>query len=294
MKIELLSIHLLETARPFVQQFQALSNRLKIGLGWHYLLDLSWAAQELSPVPGARVLDAGAGYGLIQWWLVEQGIDVISVDRYSRYDIPRYLREKYRIQGLRRGDLSPLSVRDFLPSRSPSTWRSYPKVLESSIKQLSWHMRLGSPHHTVFIYNQDLISMPDIPDNSVDHVVSISSLEHNSSDELRLVVRELMRVIKPGGKLIATLGASKEQDWYHEPSGGWCYTEHSLREIFDLTDQTTSNYERYDEYFELLKEGEELRANLADFYYRSGDNGMPWGVWDPKYQPVGIVKVKPE
>ena len=36
----------------------------------------------------------------------------------------------------------------------------------------------------------------------------------------------------------------------------------------------------------------ELRDNLASFYFRSGDNGMPWGKWDPQYQPVGVCKVK--
>jgi hypothetical protein len=35
-----------------------------------------------------------------------------------------------------------------------------------------------------------------------------------------------------------------------------------------------------------------LRDNLASFYGRSGENGMPWGVWDPRYQPVGVCKVK--
>ena len=28
--------------------------------------------------------------------------------------------------------------------------------------------------------------------------------------------------------------------------------------------------------------------DLADFYFRSGDNGMPWGNWDPQYMPVGV------
>jgi len=144
----------------------------------------------------------------------------------------------------------------------------------------------------VTIYNQDLVNMSDIPDTSLDAVVSISALEHNEPYILRSVVKELLRVTKPGGKLVATLAAAKEQDWFHEPSKGWCYTEDTLRDIFDLPADCPSNYDRYDKLLEILRDCAELRDNLAHSYFKSGDNGMPWGIWDPKYQPVGLVKVK--
>ena len=67
---------------------------------------------------------------------------------------------------------------------------------------------------------------------SVDAVVSISSLEHNTLEDLPAIVTELMRVLKPGGRLVATVGASKADDWFHEPSQGWCFTEQTLRSIF--------------------------------------------------------------
>ena len=35
-----------------------------------------------------------------------------------------------------------------------------------------------------------------------------------------------------------------------------------------------------------------VRDNLARFYFQSGDNGMPWGKWDPQYQSVGVRKIK--
>ena len=41
----------------------------------------------------------------------------------------------------------------------------------------------------------------------------------------------------------------------------------------------------------LFDDGAKL-GRLAAFYARSGDNGMPWGKWDPQYQPVGVCKVK--
>lgn len=294
-RIEILPVTLLETARPIVQQYSEISCRLDIGLGWHYLLDLSWAAQNLDLSAGMRVIDAGAGHGVMQWWLADQGVDVISVDQLSRRNVPIRLRRRYRIEGLRKEDLAPLSrpgLRGFLPPRSPRRWHRYRQKLVTSLRQYRWKQEIAPESGTVFLYNQDLASMREIPDSSVDAVVSISALEHNSPDELRACVDELMRVLKPGGKLVATLGAAKEQDWFHVPSKGWCYTEATLRGIFNLPVNCPSNFDQYDGLFLALRNCSELRDNLAGFYLKSGNNGMPWGIWDPKYQPVGVVKVK--
>ena len=146
----------------------------------------------------------------------------------------------------------------------------------------------------VILYNQDLKHLADIPDNSIDAVVAVSALEHNPPDELALVIAELLRVLKPAGILLATLGAAKDDDWYHVPSNGWCYSEITLRNVFQLSPDLTSNFAAYDVLFSELRSCRELRRNLAGFYFRSGNNGMPWGVWDPQYQPVGVCKVKSE
>ncbi len=103
---------------------------------------------------------------------------------------------------------------------------------------------------------------------------------------------ELMRVLKPGGVLLATLTAGRDQDWWHSASSGWCYTDTSLRRLFKLPPEAPSNYAQYDELFARLKDCAELRDNLARFYYQSADKGMPKGVWNPEYQPVGVCKIK--
>lgn len=144
----------------------------------------------------------------------------------------------------------------------------------------------------VLIYNQDLSQLADIPANTLDAVAALSALEHNPPHRLPLVVQELMRVLKPGGILLATLGASADQDWFHEPSQGWCYSEATLRRAFDLSPTAPSNYDRYAELMQALRECAELRDNLASFYFRSGENGMPWGKWDPQYQSVGVLRLK--
>ena len=287
--IHILPTTLLATHAARAAEFRALSRELHIELGWHYLLDLIWAAEQIGPesVEGATVLDAGAGTGLMQWWLAERGATVISIDREPRH-ISRRLRVRYNVVGLRPGDHVPMrraALSTLRYSRSP---RSFASACRD--------FALGEPRSngrgTVRLHSADLADLQEIAANSVDTVVSISSLEHNSPERLSSIVAELLRVIRPGGKLIATLGAAKDEDWYHEPSQGWCYTEATLRDAFGLGDDCDSNYDQYDALLKDLTECIPLRDQLADFYRRSGANGMPWGVWNPQYQTVGVLKVK--
>ena len=101
-----------------------------------------------------------------------------------------------------------------------------------------------------------------------------------------------MRVLKPGGVLLATLTAAQDRDFWHDASSGMCYTDSSFRRIFNLPLNAPSNYPRYDELFTALYNCADLRDHLASFYYKSDKNGMPWGKWDPQYQPVGVCKFK--
>jgi SAM-dependent methyltransferase len=297
-KIEILSADFLRENRHLVHEFRQVARSLRLGLGWHYLLDLIWAAKEVGPVFGHQIMDAGAGVGVMQWWMASKGANVVSADRLNRSHLGRRFRAWCPVRGLRAGvDLNPLSkpgLRAFLPPRRIQHWPLWPlKIGNTFFEMFSREPLPPKDRGTVTVYNQDLRSMPDVMTDSIDAIVSISSLEHNSPEDLRAIVHELMRVLKPGGKLVATLGGSKEKDWFHEPSKGWCYTEATLRDLFKLDSASISNYEQYDELFGLLRDCAELRDNLARFYFRSGNNGMPWGVWDPKYQPVGVVKVKP-
>jgi hypothetical protein len=91
---------------------------------------------------------------------------------------------------------------------------------------------------------------------------------------------------------LATLTSARDDDWWHEESSAWCYTDTTLREIFDLGPQVKSNYDQYDELFDNLRDCVELRDNLAGFYFNSDSKGMPHGIWNPQYQPVGVCKIK--
>jgi len=91
-KLELLSVSLLDECRVEVERLKRLARELGIGLGWHYLLDLPWVLRELGTVRSLRILDAGAGLGLLQWRLAEEGAEVISVDRSGRKLLPVHFR----------------------------------------------------------------------------------------------------------------------------------------------------------------------------------------------------------
>ena len=286
--IEILPISLLGQNRQTVEALKALAGSLGLELGWHYLLDLTWIIQKLASVKGKFIMDAGAGTGLMQWYLASQGAEVLSVDRGSRSMLPLRFRLHYNVIGLRTSpspDLQPVGRMTLENLKDPK------KALSQGREFLSG-LGVEKAPGRVIIYNQDLKSLVDVLDDSLDAVVAVSSLEHNSPDDLPGVVAELVRVLKPGGMLLATLGAGRDQDWFHKPSAGWCYTDASLRRLFDLPMDTPSNYAQYDELFDALRNCAELRDNLAAFYSQSGDNGMPWGKWDPQYQPVGVLKIK--
>jgi SAM-dependent methyltransferase len=292
-RIEILSIELLDERRAVVESLKRLARSLGIDLGWHYLLDLAWIVGELAHEglarPGQRILDAGAGMGLLQWHLAETGNEVLSVDRSERsFMTPLHLRRRYRIRGLDHGDVAPAGAALGRALRSPPSLRSCQQALRMLL-------RPGALSHApgrVIVYQKDLGSLPAVADSSVDAVVSVSSLEHNTPEQLPAIVGELMRTLKPGGVLLATLGAARAGDWYHAPSQGWNYTDGSLRRLFQLPPNTPSNYADFDQLFSALQSCAELRDGLAPSYFESGDNGMPWGKWAPEYLTVGVRKVK--
>ncbi len=292
-KIEIPSVELLDRHRDVINAIWTVSHGTRVEPGWHYLLDLAWIVENLGPVSGKRILDAGAGMGLAQWYLVERGAaEVISADRDSRSNLPLVMRSRYKVRGLRPEDLAPaLTVFKGNVARASGMGK-----LIYALRGLAGLLLVALPKRfagLVKIYNQDLTQMPEIADNSLDAIVAVSALEHNTPEGMQMVVAELMRKLKPGGKLLATLCAGRDKDWFHEASQGWCYTDSTLRRLFDLPKDTPSNYDRHDELFKSLRNCAELRDKLAKMYYQSGDNGMPWGKWDPQYQPVAVCKIKP-
>ena len=305
-KIEIISVDILDQQRPLVDELKQLADSLKLEFGWHYLLDLTWIINELGLVKGKIIMDAGAGVGVMQWYLASHGARVISVDRVSRAALPLRFRTHFHVDGLRKEDLLPsfqVVSNNLKKENSDIQKRSSTRRMISTGRDVLAFTRLKITNTIprfdhrqsggrVTIYNQDLVHLEEIKDSSLDAVVAVSALEHNTPQGLEQVVNEMMRILKPGGVLLASLNAARDQDWWHEASSGWCYTDSSLQKIFHLPTTTPSNYKHYDKLFTALHNSTELSDNLASFYFQSGDNGMPWGKWDPKYQPLGICKVK--
>jgi ubiquinone/menaquinone biosynthesis C-methylase UbiE len=299
-RLEILSADLIQDNPETVREVDRMCRMLGTGLGWHYILDITWILGQMDLPPGSTVVDAGAGNGVLQFALAERGYNVISVD-FSDRSKPFYATRAFRIKdmGGERFSHEYIEHLETLGTRNTGPVARITAVLKSlKVEQMLlpflWAGRLIGLRRpgTVTYYRADMSHMDEIEDSTVDAVVSVSAIEHMEKEKIGAAVREFERILKPGGIMAATTSAARDEDWFHEPSKGWCFTEKTLRDNFDLNSNLPSNYDRYDELFEKLRSCDRLRENLADFYFKSGNNGMPWGVWDPKYQPVGIVKLK--
>ena len=321
-RMEILSEELFDSHRAEMDLVEQFQSRFATALGWHYLLDLAWIIREIrtSLPPGSLLLDAGAGNGILQFLLAELGYNVISADftgrglpgenlrryrgmvhslnsqkssldnRYTRHlasvygrgggCAPAWLARLFCKTGQSRGSLEAVDRFRFLP--------------RENVQPIPFEGDPAASCGRIFLYRCDLKEMPLIPDGFADAVVSLSALEHNDHPGFASCMDELLRVTKRGGKLVITVSASQSQDWFHEPSKGWCYSEETLRKLCRLPEGVASNYPRKEELLDRLRrEGCELHKRLAPVYFESGDNGMPWGKWDPRYQPVGVVKIRP-
>lgn len=265
-------------------------------IGWHYALDIIWILQQLESAgirPGARILDAGGGLGVLQFVLAARGYEVLSVDVSARRLplLPRLLYEM-QISNASVGTQSPyvahLSAIHRVQAHRPlrligRALRAAPHFLLAYARRVSARRRSGR----VTFLQADLTDLAPIPAASFDAVVSLSVIEHIPRDRIAQAVSEMRRVAKPGGVVCVTTSAAHDGDWYHEPSKGWCFGEASLRSLFALGD-VASNWLEFETVQRSLLEDSELPRRLPDYYRLTGDCGMPWGVWNPTYVPVGI------
>ncbi len=319
-RIEILSLGLFDTHKMEMNLIEQYQKNLNTALGWHYYLDVAWIIKELNGLPeGSLVLDAGAGSGILQFILSDLGYNVISVDFMERSFPANYLkRYGHKIALLE----SPTQTFDntyikYLQSCCNINIHGHlsklrklfnsinPKIILHSIIKEKYYNRetkynklllkgnFISKRGFIFLYKCDLKNMPLLAEGLCDAIVSVSALEHNDHKDFEKCMDEILRVTKPSGKLIITTSASRSEDWFHEPSKGWCYSETTIRKLLRIPEYVQSNFSKIDSIFEeMIKEGNQLHQRLSPVYLLSGDNGMPWGKWNPQYLPVGIVKIK--
>jgi len=284
----------------FVENFLRKTGRTQIG--WHYWIDLAWIYAQAKTWPlGTKVLDAGGGHGPTQFLLAEMGHDVTNVDlcistppsQYSlRYGtqlevLPSYTKTQY-VDHLMEV-YSPGPVRAYLRHTFLARWLKNLKAYYDSYQYERW--RLGSdlsgPIGKVRWIKGNLCAMPEIQPGRFDAVVSLSALEHIPLEVLPAALSEIRRVLSSAAQWAVTTSASPTSStWYHQPSRGLCFSKSDLERYFGATGQGDPV-----EYLLKYRNNQFLPSNLARLYKKSGDNGMPWGKWDPAYVPVGIRRL---
>jgi len=271
-------------------------------VGWHYRVDLAWILWCLQKLPiGAKILDAGGGRGPLQFLLAELGYEVSNIDLFHK-EPPQWMRSRYNITVEALPSFSRTSYADHIEhfgyrSKVVSTLeplRNFPPIVLAKwatmkIALSSWRKAQNlqqRPIGRVFWYRGNLAAIPEIGDNSFDALVSLSSLEHITLDILPSAVSELKRVVKQDGAWAVTTSATdKARGWWHTPSQGYCFSTSELRTIFEAMPAAK---QRPAAILSLYRQNDYLKNNLSKFYFKSGNNGMPWGRWDPQYIPVGI------
>jgi SAM-dependent methyltransferase len=288
-KIELLSPKLLENRR-LLREVKSIARQLVLKLGWHYYLDLIWTRMQLpADVKDLTILDVGAGRGLMQWMLAAEGATVISLDKNPAHSaVPRRFLQWCNVEGFYRDELVPpndhLNLRSFCPIPRARFWKGWPdKIRKTGLLTKGHKGKVRILNDDARFLDPEALSPRDrYLGNPVDFIVSISALEHNSPEVTAAAVENLLKIVRPGGKLIATVCAHKDVDCYNEKYNTHNLTLGTLMEVFQISgrENLVTNWDQYDEIFADLVNCEALRKRPV--------------YWNPTYTPVGIVKTRGE
>lgn len=284
----------------FVEAFLKETGRTAIG--WHYIVDLTWIYSIAKHWPrNYSILDAGGGSGPTQFLLAELGFQVTNIDLSPAPPGHAQMRR----YGTRLTQLRSHVASDYVDhlstqhrNRITNRWffaqvkRSLPWKMASASFYSARHQRwrqmahISQPLGTIDLVQGNLCHMLEVGTASYDALVSLSALEHIPIESLPNALGELRRVLKPSADIaITTSGTEAEHSWFHEPCRGYCYSHNDLGTMFHAKPTAMQSAEGI-----LLnyRRSSYLREHLASFYQVSGNNGMPWGQWDPRYIPVGL------
>jgi len=278
----------------FVERFLAANGRTEIG--WHYITDLAWIYGRVRHWPRAyRILDAGGGGGPLQYFLADLGFHVTNIDMVLPTPAPVDAK-RYRLKTRRLKQFAETTYASHLRAQWATGATSVPerayRAMRGSLGRMRAHLRAACQRElspgTIEWVTGNLCDLREIASGTFDGVVSLSSLEHIPIDELGAALGELKRVAKPDAPwAVTTSGTERAVTWLHEPSQGWCFS------VIDLNGRFGAVGGRVQDPVEVLARYRNcayLRDHLAGFYGRTGQSGMPWGVWEPKYIPVGLAR----
>jgi 2-polyprenyl-3-methyl-5-hydroxy-6-metoxy-1,4-benzoquinol methylase len=285
-----------------VESFLQLTGRTQ--LGWHYITDLCWIYSKVKQWPkGLKVLDAGGGVGPTQFLLAEMGFQVINID-LSLSEPPIAYKQRYQTDLEILPSFIPTSYSRFLSSSNSDLkfilkkwikslpvykWCNSLKYSNLSTNSEKWREVVGLsevPLGSITWYIGNLCEISEVASGSFDAVVSLSSLEHIPIDIFDEALEEINRILKPDALwALTTSGTEKSSTWFHEPSQGYCFSSSDFEERFGAK---PLKVQKPSVILDKYKNCSYLKENLANFYKKSGQYGMPWGIWDPKYIPVGL------
>lgn len=282
----------------FIESFLKATNRTQIG--WHYITDITWIYSKVKKwSPNFKILDAGGGSGPVQFLLAEMGFNVTNIDMVLP-EPPIAYRKRYHTKLQKLPSFIPTSYTEILSNSASFSTKVKGLVKKtpvykvwSSQKYISAHERWRSktdlssiPLGTVDWNIGNLCKMPEIPSEYFDAVVSLSAWEHIPYDTLDAALIEIRRVLKPDARwAVTTSGTEHSSTWWHEPSQSNCFAVTDLEKCFGAKSFNSQNPEKI---LDKYRQCSYLKDNLAEFYKRSGKFGMPWGIWEPKYIPVGL------
>ncbi|MDJ0688876.1 MAG: class I SAM-dependent methyltransferase [Xenococcaceae cyanobacterium MO_188.B32] len=285
----------------FVESFLKATGRTQIG--WHYITDITWIYSKVKQWPRSfKILDAGGGRGPVQFLLAEMGFHVTNIDMVL-FEPPIAYCRRYQTSLKTLPSFEPTAYKEFL--YTAGGYNSFNGKLKKFIKKTpfykSWSsQKYATPHDrwrsSVNLSNiplgsiqwriGNLCKMPEIPSGYFDAVVSLSAWEHIPNEFLDAALAEIRRVLKPNARwAVTTSGTEQSSTWWHEPSQSNCFSVIDLEKYFGAK---SLDSQKPEEILDKYRQCSYLKDNLAEFYKRSGQYGMPWGIWEPKYIPVGL------
>jgi len=102
----------------------------------------------------------------------------------------------------------------------------------------SWIVKREKQFNIKINFKEENLKNTNYEDNFFDYIVSCSSLEHNSFEDVKLIFKEMDRILKPGGLIIFTLVAWKKFKVIYPSVRDpiiTCYTEKEIKELIENT-----------------------------------------------------------
>lgn len=271
--------------------------------GWHYDLDIIWILNKLNEYkikPGDWILDAGAGQGLLQFFLASKGYNIISYDYSERKilyraknifnisyknDQSNYKHEymshiKYAPENKNINDLiayfNNCGLKLFLKNIFRWFRGYFYFILESKFINKSSYGKI-----IMFRGSFQEISNSDF---NVQAIVSLSAIEHCNKEEIPDCLDKIFKKSPNGPMLITTSVHSEKEDKYEDYFKSWTFGIKSLLDLFNVKIDAKEINLTEDE----INKNKILWKRLASIYYERKESYFKKLGKKAPFIPIGI------